>query len=107
MTMKNTKMYTVIWKYKIKPENKEKFEFEYGRNGTWAKLFAKSKNYRGSLLYKSEDEVDTYILMDTWINKQSYEDFIETNKEKYNKTSAGFEYLYLSEEKTESFNAVQ
>lgn len=100
-------MYAVVWKYKIKSKNKGKFEFEYGRNGTWAKLFAKSENYQGSFLYKSEDEVDTYILMDTWINKQSYADFIKMNQQKYNEISSGFEYLYLIEEKTGSFNSVQ
>lgn len=99
-------MYTVIWKYKINPEHKETFEFEYGRNGTWAKLFAKSEYYKGSLLYKSKDEIDMYILLDTWINKQTYEDFKKMNQEKYNEISSGFEYLYLTEEKTGSFNSV-
>lgn len=106
MTTDLNKVYAVIWKYKIKPENKETFEFEYGRNGTWAKLFAKSKNYRGSFLYKSEDEMDTYILMDTWINKLTYEDFKKVNQVKYDKISSGFENLYMTEEKTGSFNSV-
>ena len=100
------KVYSILWKYKLEPEHKEKFEFEYGRNGTWAKLFAKSENYQGSFLYESEDEVDTYILIDTWINKQAYEDFIKMNQEKYNKISSGFEYLYSTEEKTGSFYSV-
>jgi hypothetical protein len=107
MTTDLNKVYAVIWKYKIKSENKEKFEFEYGRNGTWANLFAKSKNHQGSFLYKNEDEVDMYMLMDTWINKQAYEDFKKMNQEKYNRISSGFEYLYLTEEKIGSFNSIQ
>lgn len=106
MTIKNTKLYTVIWKYHIKPENKEKFELEYGQKGTWEKLFTKSNNYRGSFLYKNEDEIDTYILMDTWTSKQAYEVFKKMNKEKYNEISSDFEHLYFTEEKIGSFISI-
>lgn len=107
MTTDLNPIYSVIWKYKIKPENKEKFEFEYGGNGTWSKLFTKSESYRGSFLHKSEDEVDTYLLIDTWINKQTYEDFKKKNQATYNQISTGFEYFYRTEEKIGSFNPVQ
>ena len=107
MTTDLKAVYSVIWKYKIKPENKDIFEFEYGGNGTWSKLFTKSENYRGSFLHKSEDEVDTYLLVDTWINKQSYESFKKMNQETYDQISTGFEYLYIAEEKIGSFNSVQ
>lgn len=96
-------VYRVIWKYRIKPEHKEKFEFEYGSNGTWSLLFAKSDKYKGSYLCKSETEANSYILIDTWINKQTYEDFKRINQEAYDQLSAGFEYHYETEEKIGSF----
>lgn len=107
MATNGNAVYSVIWKYKIRPENKEKFEIEYGSNGTWSRLFNQSENYRVSFLLKNEDDADTYLLVDTWINKQSYEDFIKTNQETYDNISSRFEYLYLSEEKIGSFNSVQ
>ena len=107
MTTNLNTVYSVVWSYKIKPENKEKFELEYGSNGTWDKLFNESKNYRGSFLLKSENEADTYLLVDTWINKQSYENFKKVNQETYDKISSGFEYLYITEKKIGSFNPVQ
>ncbi|MEZ4811174.1 MAG: hypothetical protein R2819_12510 [Allomuricauda sp.] len=107
MTTNLNTVYSVVWSYKIKPENKEKFEIEYGSSGTWSKLFYESENYRGSFLLKSEDESDTYLLVDTWIDKESYENFKKINQETYNNISSGFEYLYLTEKKIGSFNSVQ
>lgn len=99
--------YSVIWKYKIKPESREKFEFEYGPHGTWFKLFSKSVNYAGSYLHKSEEEKDTYVLIDTWTDKESYENFKKVNAEAYQALSAQFESLYEHEERIGSFNSIK
>jgi hypothetical protein len=99
--------YSIIWKYKIKPENKEKFEYEYGPTGTWFKLFSKSGSYTGSFLNRMEEEDNVYILIDTWWDKESYENFMEKNREVYNRLSAQFENLYEQEEKIGSFDLVK
>lgn len=99
--------YSVIWKYKIKPESKEKFEYEYGPHGAWFMLFNKSRSYSGSYLYKNEEEKNTYVLIDTWADKQSYEDFKKINAEAYTSLSAQFESLYETEEKIGSFNSIK
>lgn len=90
-------MYSIIWRYKVKQNNKIEFELEYGSRGSWSKLFGESKSYKGSALYKSEEEIETYILIDTWTDKQSYEDFKKTRAEIYNKLSHKFENIYESE----------
>jgi len=97
--------YSIIWKYKIKPEHKEKFEHEYGPNGSWCLLFSKSISYTGSFLNRS-DEDNVYLLIDTWMDKKSYVDFIEKNKEVYNRLSSQFKSLYEKEEKIGSFDVV-
>lgn len=104
--MKSYPSYNVIWKYQIRSGYKEKFELAYGKEGAWSSFFSKSENYRGSYLLISNEEVYTYMLIDTWINQQSYEDFIRMNKETYEEMSSGFEYLYETEEKLGSFNSV-
>lgn len=99
--------YSIIWKYKITPASKEKFEFEYGPAGAWFKLFSKSSNYTGSYLNRNEEDSNVYILIDTWTDKQSYEDFKEKNKEDYNRLSDQFQHLYEREEKVGSFDLIK
>ena len=69
-------MHIIVWKYKVKEENRVEFEFEYGKLGTWSKLFNTSENYKGSTLHRNSD---IYLLVDTWLDKQSYESFINLN----------------------------
>lgn len=101
-------LYSIVWKYKIKPKPKTKniFEFEYGATGAWNSLFRTSENYKNSYLHKSEDTPDTYLLIDTWIDKTSYKNFIKENNTTYQKLSTQFEYLHLTEEKIGEFNAL-
>jgi len=98
--------YSVIWKYKIKPEGKVRFEHEYGPKGTWFKLFSGSSSYTGSFLNRNEED-NTYILIDTWTDKNSYEDFKEKNREVYDRLSVQFENLYEREEKVGSFDLIK
>ena len=100
-------MYTIIWKYKIKAEFEDIFEKEYGTNGAWYNLFEESEDYRGSILYKSQEEVNSYFLMDTWTTKESYEAFKKSCDEIYRKLSSQFEYLYETEEKIGTFNSLK
>jgi heme-degrading monooxygenase HmoA len=99
--------YSIIWKYRIKPEHREVFEREYGSSGTWARLFNQSPHYQGSYLHQSEEEIDTYILIDTWVSKQTYEDFKESNARRYNELSDQFASLYHTEENLGNYNAVK
>lgn len=89
--------YIIVWKYKVNEVNKGRFELEYGHEGTWFKLFSQSKAYRGSFLYKSEDEADVYLLIDTWTDRKSYENFKEQHSVIYHELSKKFEVLYESE----------
>ena len=97
-------MYTVIWKYKIQAANRKKFEEEYGSNGTWAKFFSDSEKYKGSFLHKSQDETDSYILIDTWTDKNSYEVFIKMNSGIYARLSSDFKTIHEKEERVGSFS---
>ena len=99
-------MYSIVWKYKVNEENQTEFESEYGYLGTWSKLFMSSDNYKGSFLHKSPDMNLTYLLIDTWTDEQSYEDFKSVNGSIYESLSSGFEKLYEKEEKIGAFNTV-
>lgn len=96
-------MYLVHWKYKVKPEETRHFEHEYGPDGTWSAFFSKSKDYLGSDLYKSEAETGTYMLIDKWKDKDSYEHFKQLNENTYIWLSLKFEHLYELEEKVDTY----
>lgn len=90
-------MYSIVWKYNIKPEFKEVFEIEYGLNGVWNTFFRESKNYRGSYLHQNDKNPYSYLLIDTWADRNSYEEFIKLNKVRYTNQSAKLAYLYNEE----------
>ena len=98
-------MFAILWKYIIRPEKKEIFNHEYGPDGSWARLFRHSKNFLGSFLQRSEDEAETYWILDTWTDASSYEDFLNQNSVEYKKLSESFQNLYLKEEKISSLNS--
>jgi len=96
-------MYSVIWKYKVKGGSEQRFEKEYGAEGTWNELFRLSQYYIGSYLYKSEEELDVYLLIDSWTDKKSYEDFKRAFADIYIKLSKRFSDLYESEVRIGAF----
>ena len=98
--------YSIGWKYKIKPESRDRFEYEYGGSGSWSRLFMESKDYKGSFLHKSEEGKDTYMLVDIWTDRQSYEDFKTIHALRYNQLSSQFESLYQSEERIGAFSRI-
>ena len=100
-------MYSIIWKYEVKPTNQLRFETEYGKKGTWARLFQDSEDYLGSFLHKDKDLPDVYLLIDTWTDERSYENFKKANREAYDNLCYKFEKLYESEEKIGLFNLVR
>ena len=104
---KGNEMYSIIWRYEVKKKNQVRFETEYGKKGTWAKLFRDSDKYLGSFLHKNKDTTDIYLLIDTWTDERSYEDFKHANREAYDILCYKFEKLYEAEEKIGLFNLVQ
>jgi len=99
-------MFTILWKYKVKPEYRHVFEQEYGPDGTWAKLFSESEGYQGSYLQRSEEEPSTYLLLDTWADKAAYLGFLQRQEKHYREQSTAFEYLYELEELLGTYTSV-
>ena len=99
-------MYSIVWKYKINPEFKDKFESEYGPNGQWAKLFNSSKHYRGSVLHTNVEDQNFYLLIDRWSSQENYEHFLRTHESAYQEMSVAMEHLYEVEEKIGGFNSL-
>jgi hypothetical protein len=95
--MTNTAPFIILWKYEVTPENRSAFEKAYGPKGDWARLFSSSEDYLGSNLYHSPDKPEVFLIMDQWINKESYDTFKELNNFQYNQMSMNMSILYMSE----------
>lgn len=100
-------MYSIVWKYKIKPEFRDEFELEYGQEGRWAKLFDRSSSYHGSILHSSVDDRNMYLLIDQWSSQGDYEHFLKQHERSYQSISTGIEHLYSLEERIGGFNTKQ
>ena len=98
-------MYIIVWKYTIKPEFRDRFELEYGSEGKWSKLFRESKSYRGSHLHRDVMNPNVYLLIDTWTDKNAYDNFKRVNSLGYEEQSKNFEYLYENEELIGSYTS--
>jgi len=98
-------MYCLVWKYKV-PSNQSQFEAEYGRSGSWFKFFETSEDYLGHDLMKGNDG-ETYILVDKWMSKDDFEDFLDENQAEYDQINEKCKGLYESEVQLGEFDLLQ
>ncbi|MBL7843985.1 MAG: hypothetical protein KF846_06155 [Cyclobacteriaceae bacterium] len=76
-------MYIIIWEYKIHPVHKSQFLEYYKPDGLWTKFFRQAENYISTDLLMSEAKEHTFITIDKWVSKESYETFLKTHETKY------------------------
>ncbi|WP_425392553.1 hypothetical protein [Ekhidna sp.] len=97
-------MYCLVWKYKV--SNQAKFEEEYGRNGSWFKFFEACEDYLGHDVMKSADG-SVFIIVDKWMSKADYQDFIDDNKAEYDSLNEKMKDLYDEETQLGEFDLLQ
>lgn len=98
-------MYCIAWKYTVS-SNQDQFEQEYGRSGSWFKLFEPCEDYLGHELMKGEDG-KTYLLTDKWMSKEDYDTFISANKAEYDAVNEKMKGLYDEEVSLGTFTILQ
>ncbi|HLO14602.1 MAG TPA: antibiotic biosynthesis monooxygenase family protein [Anaerolineales bacterium] len=69
-------MHVIIWEYQVKTERIAEFEDIYSPNGTWTKLFHKSKGFLGTELLRDIKDPHRYITIDRWASPQDHESFL-------------------------------
>lgn len=99
-------LYKIIWEYAIDPKNRSQFEHEYGTKGCWNQLFSASEDHKGSFLHQNDSDPNSYMLIDIWISKTSYEEFLEANRKAYQGFSSTCERLYISEKKLGGYQLI-
>jgi hypothetical protein len=62
-------VFAAVWAYLVEPEQAAAFERAYGPDGDWARLFARSPAYRGTLLVADRDRPGRYVVIDRFADE--------------------------------------
>lgn len=93
-------MYTIIWKFEVKPGSEQKFEEMYASTGAWVQLFRRAgKAYLGTELLKDVERPGMYVTVDRWESHEAYEKFLKRSVNEYKRLDDQCEALTTSESK--------
>lgn len=96
-------MFYIIWEFQVNPNQITEFEEVYGSQGTWAKLFMKSKNYHGTTLIKDNANTNRYLTIDCWSAVSAFDQFVKQFSKEYDELDYLCEQMTLSEKKVGVF----
>ena len=68
-------MFVILWQFDIAEDKIAGFEAAYGANGSWATLFARSPEYRGTELLKDAYVPGRYVTVDRWNDEAAFRAF--------------------------------
>jgi quinol monooxygenase YgiN len=68
-------MYTLIWRFTVKPARRADFERHYSASGTWAALFRESPDYLGTELLRDTARDNIYVTIDRWTDAAAFAAF--------------------------------
>ena len=90
-------MIQIVWEFIVHPEHLEAFEAHYNPEGTWAKLFQQSPDFKGTVLLRDIKQTNRFVTIDTWTSRESFEAFKTQEREAYTQLDAQCEAWTLSE----------
>lgn len=67
--------YAILWQFDVPSENHARFEAGYGPGGDWATLFRQGEGFIETILLKDEDRPGTYLTIDRWESRASFDAF--------------------------------
>lgn len=88
-------MIVSIWRYRVAQGREAEFERIYGRDGEWAKLFARTEGYLGTELLRGDGD---YLTLDRWRDRACWDAFMRALREEYIALDAACEALTEHEE---------
>jgi len=96
----------VIWEFEIRPQMQAAFLRMYGREGTWAQLFARDEAYRGTELARDGSNPVRFVTIDRWRSRRDYEQFLAEHKQDYEALDLAGEAIMAGERKIGEFETV-
>ena len=76
-------MFEIVWEFRVAADKQSEFEEIYAPQGAWAKLFARSPEFRGTHLLRDPAVPGRYLTIDTWSSAAAFEQFKETHSADY------------------------
>lgn len=89
-------MYYIVRSYVAAADKTDQFEAVYSPNGEWFHFFEKCEDFLGLELIKNAGD-GSYLRIDKWISKASYNDFLQEQQSLYEQLNAQYSELYTEE----------
>ena len=86
-----------VWQYDVVPGVEAEFERVYGRNGDWARLFARSAGYLGTGLFRDVGVPGRYLTVDRFSGPDAWQPFLQVHGAAYEALDARCGRLTVSE----------
>ena len=68
-------MIFVAWEFRARAGREAEFVEHYAPSGAWARLFALSAGYQGTVLARDTSDERRYLLTDAWTDRAAFEAF--------------------------------
>jgi heme-degrading monooxygenase HmoA len=98
--------FTNVWEFRVAPSAQAEFEFEYGPNGSWIKLFRKAPGYIETLLLHDSADPLRYVTADRWESEGAHEAFRTRNLAEYEEIDRRCQGYTMSEFSLGEFSEV-
>ncbi|HBG20681.1 MAG TPA: hypothetical protein DDY32_15790 [Desulfobulbaceae bacterium] len=90
--------YTLIWRFRVRPDCLADYLACYGPDGDWVRLFRRSPGFCETLLLKDLTVPDWYLTIDRWRSEAAYGEFRREFALEYRQLDRQCEGLTLAEE---------
>jgi heme-degrading monooxygenase HmoA len=89
--------FATLWAFTVQPDRKAEFEFHYGPEGTWVRLFRRAAGYLGSELLRDRADAQRYVTIDRWESREAWLAFRQQFATEYERLDREFEALTAAE----------
>lgn len=98
-------MFVIVWQFDVAEDHIEPFETAYGKQGTWATLFARSSEHLSTELLKDAYVPGRYLTIDRWSSEEAFRAFRAQHDTDYEALDRGCDSVTASETRIGAFTA--
>ncbi len=92
-------MYTIVWRFTVKPEAVAAFEAHYGAEGSWVQIFRTAPGFVATELLRDTLKPNVFVTLDHWQSSVAFDAFNPKANAAYQALDRECEVLTLHEEK--------
>jgi len=83
-----------IWRFRIRESCSD--NFIKMNTCDWPTFFGRSSEYKGTTIGRNVDDPRIFATIDEWTSKSAFEEYIEANRQEYDKLNTRHQQLYES-----------